>query len=154
MSVELSWSIEGSKQLSRVLRNIGEGIKDWQPAFRETAEELKKIFSNDVFSSKGSVIGEKWSPLKPRYLAKKLAQGYPADPLVKTGKMKAGFQSMFKGDYAEVWNSIAYFKYHQSSAPRSSNLPRRVMMKLGDQQKELVVKIFHTYWYQKVNGKL
>ena len=147
MSIQISWQIEGKQQLSRVLRGIGDGIKDWTPAFKETAEELARIFSNDVFSSEGAAIEEKWQPLKPRYLAQKIKDGYPSDILVRTGKMKKGFQTIFKPDYAEVWNSIAYFKYHQSAEPRKSNLPRRVMMKLGENQKQLIVKIFHTYWY-------
>lgn len=153
MSVELAWTIEGNKELSRVLRGIGEGIKDWEPAFRETAEELASIFSNEVFSSRGSIIGESWKPLSPTYLAQKLAAGYPADTLVRTGEMQNSFRTIVKADYAEVWNAAAYFKYHQSSAPRRV-IPRRVMMKLGENQKQLVVKIFHTYWYKKVNDKL
>lgn len=153
MSIELTWQVEGAQQLSRVLRGIGEGVKDWKPAFRETAEELAKVFANDVFDTEGSAIGEKWKPLKPRYLAQKVKDGYPADTLVRTGKMKRGFKTIFRSDYAEVWNAIAYFQYHQSSAPRSSNLPRRVMMKLGENQKQLIVKIFHTYWFQKTHKK-
>lgn len=154
MSLQLSWQIEGRQELSRVLKEIGDGVKDWTPAFRESAEELTKIFANDVFSTRGEAIGEKWKPLKPSYLAKKIEDGYPADPLIRKGDMKRNFKSLFKPDMAEIWNATAYFKYHQSDKPRTSNLPRRVMMKLGEQQKQLVVKIFHTYWYKKVNGKI
>lgn len=153
MSLELSWDIEGEKQLSRVLRGIGDGIKDWTPAFKETADELKKIFENDVFDTKGAAIGERWKPLKPKYLAQKVSQGYPSDILIRKGDMRKGFRSLFKADHAEVWNAVEYFKYHQSKEPRQSNLPRRVMMKLGENQKQLVVKIFHTYWWQKTNKK-
>lgn len=150
MSIALSWEIEGTKQLSRTLTGIGKGIKDWTPAFKESADSLAKIFSNEVFRTKGAEIGEKWKPLKPSYLAAKRAAGYPADPLVRTGEMQRNFKTLFKPDYGQVWNATAYFKYHQSDKPRSSNLPRRVMMKLGENQKQLVVKIFHTYWYNKV----
>lgn len=153
MALSISWTIEGEKQLSRVLRNIGDGVKDWTPAFRESAMELKKIFEKDVFDTRGGAIGEKWKPLKPKYLAQKIAEGYPADILIKTKKMKGGFRSIFKADYAQVWNEMEYFKYHQSKSPRKK-LPRRVMMKLGESQKQIVVKIFHTYWYKKVNGKM
>ena len=153
MSVQLSWQIEGTQQLSRVLKGIGDGIKDWTPAFREASQELAKIYANDVFETRGRAIGETWQPLSPVYLAQKVKQGYPADPLVRTGAMKGSFKTLFKADFAEVWNSATYFQYHQSSAPRTK-LPRRVMMKLGEQQKQLVVKIFHTYWYKKVNNKL
>lgn len=153
MSISIEWNIEGGKELSRTLRGIGDGIKDWTPAFKETADDLASVFANEVFDTRGQVIGEKWPPLKPAYLAQKLKQGFPADPLVKTGKMRASFQKLFKADFAEVWNSAEYFKYHQSKQARKI-IPRRVMMKLGEQQKQLVVKIFHTYWYKKVNNKI
>ena len=154
MSLQLSWEIEGRQELSRVLRDIGKEVKDWTPAFRESAEELVKIFSNDVFATRGGAIGESWKPLKPSYLAKKTADGFPPDILVRTGAMKKNFKSLFQSDKAEIWNATTYFQYHQSDKPRQSNLPRRVMMKLGEQQKQLVVKIFHTYWYKKVNNKI
>lgn len=154
MSVQISWAIEGEQQLSRVLRGIGDGIKDWRPAFEEAAADLVKVFANDVFNTEGKAIQESWRPLRARYLKQKVKQGYPPDILVKTGKMQKSFQSLFKGDYAEVWNSAAYFKYHQSKSPRSSNLPRRVMLKLGEQQKQMVVKVFHQHWQRKVKDKL
>lgn len=151
--MKLSWSIEGQEQLVRNLTNVGKGIKDWAPAFKEAADKLKKVFSDDVFKTRGAIINEKWDPLKPRYLAQKVKGGFPSDPLVKTGKMKEDFQSIVKTDMAEIWNATQYFKYHQSSAPRSK-LPRRVMMKLAENQKQIVVKIFHTYWYKKTKGTI
>lgn len=153
MALELSWQIEGKQELSRVLRGIGEGIKDWTPAFKETADQLAKIFANDVFDTEGGAIGERWQALKPKYLAQKTAAGYPPDILVRTGKMKKSFKTLYKADHAEVWNAATYFKYHQSDKPRKV-LPRRVMMKLGENQKQVVVKIFHTYWWKKTNDKI
>jgi phage gpG-like protein len=150
--MRLSWSIEGEEQLVRNLKDIGQGVKDWMPAFKEASDKLLKVFSDDVFRTQGGAIQEKWNPLKPKYLAQKVKSGYPADALVKTGRMKSNFQSIVKTDRAEIWNSTQYFKYHQSAAPRNK-LPRRVMMKLGNSQKEIVVKIFHTYWYKKTHGK-
>ena len=152
MSLELSWNIEGGKQLSRVLRGIGDGIKDWSPAFKESADQLAKVFANDVFETEGRKINEKWDPLKPTYLAQKRKAGYPDDILIRTGKMQRSFKTLYKSDYGQVWNSATYFKYHQSDKPRKV-LPRRVMMKLGENQKQLVVKIFHTYWYKKIKAK-
>lgn len=150
--MELHWSIEGEKQLAQKLEKIGKEIKDWQPAFREASDRLKNIFSNDVFSSNGGVLGQSWAPLKPQYLAQKLKAGYPADTLVRTGLMKSNFYSNVYRDYAEIGNNTEYFKYHQSKLPRSK-MPRRVMMKLSTPQSEMVVKIFHNYWYKKVNNK-
>ncbi len=147
MAFDLTWSIEGETQLVRRLQKIGDNVKNAQPAFKEASDNLKQIFANDVFNTQGAVIGEHWNPLSPRYLAQKVKAGYPAEPLVRTGAMKNAFQTIVKADSATVWNAIAYFKYHQSNKPRHV-LPRRVMMKLGNEQKEMVVKVFHTYLYK------
>lgn len=150
--LKLKWAIEGDIQLVRNLRGVGEGVKDWTPAFKEAAENLKKVFSVDVFRTEGQVIGEKWAPLKPTYLAQKVKQGFPEQTLIKRGILRSSFQSETGKDYAIITNSSPYFKYHQSKAPRSK-LPRRIMMKLGSAQKTMVVKVFHTYWYKKTHPK-
>lgn len=150
--LELNWAIEGEEQLVRRLRNIGAGVKDWTDAFHEAADRLQGIFEDDVFASEGGKIGERWQPLKPQYLAQKVAAGYPADILIKTGLMKSSFKNDVKKDQATIYNTSPYFKYHQSRSSRTV-IPRRIMMKLGNPQKEIVVKIFHTYWYKKTHPK-
>lgn len=151
---QLTWSIEGEQQLARNLRGINESMGDWGPAFRKTAKELKSVFANDVFQTRGSAVGENWPPLKPTYLAEKRRQGFSGEPLVKTGKMQKSFKSIVKPDSATVFNSIVYSKYHQSNKSRSSNLPRRVMMKLGQDQREMIVKVFHTHFINKIKKNL
>ena len=150
MPFQLSWGIEGEQQLSRNLRGISERMGDWTPAFRESVKELKDVFSNDVFRTEGRAVQEAWPPLKPSYLAQKRAQGFSTDTLVKTGKMKRAFRSMFDPNSARVWNTARYFKYHQSNKARRGNLPRRVMMKISNDQKETVVRIFHKHFIKKI----
>ena len=148
--MQISWSIEGEKQLSRNLGFLVSSIKDWTPAFKQAGDDLVRVFSTDVFNTQGRAVGESWQPLKPGYAAQKARRGYPTTPLVTTGQMQRSFQSLYKADFAAVWNNAFYFKYHQSNKPRK-RLPRRVMMKLGENQRQMVVKIFHTYWHKKVN---
>lgn len=146
----ISWTIEGEQQLSRNLRIMADRIEDWTPAFKETAMDLKGIFSEDVFASEGSTIQEHWAPLSKAYAYRK-ALKYPGKGILEaTGRMKQGFQAEWRADYAKVWNDIAYFKYHQSNKPRSK-MPRRVMMKLADSQRTQVVKIFHSYFHEIVS---
>lgn len=148
--LSITWSIEGEVQLARRLRIIANEIKDWTPAFQEAADRLKGIFSDDVFRTEGAIIGESWQPLKPKYLAQKVKAGFPASTLIKTGRMRESFVTEVASDHATIGNISPYFKYHQSKEPRTK-LPRRIMMKLGNPQKEIVVKIFHTYWYKKTH---
>ena len=143
----LQWDIEGEKQLSRRLENVSSQIKDLTPAFSSVASTLKGIFSNDVFQTQGAIIGESWSPLKKAYAIQKAKKYGSKGILEATGAMRQGFMTLVKPDMAMVWNKVSYFKYHQSNEPRNK-LPRRVMMKLGNQQKEIVVKIFKSYFYK------
>lgn len=147
----ISWNIEGEQQLSRNLLLVASRVKDWSPAFRETTVELRNIFSNDVFNSEGQAIQESWSPLSKAYAFKK-AKKYPGKGILEaTGKMRQGFTSLYRPDMAMVWNQVEYFKYHQSNKPRGSNLPRRVVMKLAESQRVVVVRIFNTYFQKLVN---
>lgn len=144
---QLSFAIEGQTQLSRRLIGLGQGVTDMSTPFHDTANLLEGLFSREVFATQGGVIGEKWKPLSPYTIAQKARRGYPPDPLIGSGAMQRSFRSSSTESEAVIWNTSPYFKYHQSRLPRT-HLPRRVMMKLGEQQKQQIVKIFQTYLYK------
>lgn len=144
MSFQVQWSIEGEQQLSRSLRGLSSKVKDFREPFGRAAKNLKNTFERDVFSTRGGVIRERWARLSPYTVAQKARSGYPEAPLIRTGKMKRSFRSIVSTNQAIIYNDVNYFKYHQSNRPRRK-LPRRVMMKLADQQKEMIVKEFQSY---------
>lgn len=147
--LHISWEIEGEKQLSRRLRGISEDLTEWELAIKKSVLTLKDIFENDVFKTEGQAIGERWSPLSRAYAEQK-RQRYGDQPiLVATGKMRKSFKATWNPYKGVVWNTAAYFKYHQSNQPRSK-IPRRVMMKLGNQQRELIVKNFQELAVKKI----
>lgn len=145
MGLQLMATIQGETQLSRKLQLLTSQVKNWEPALKETALSLKDIFSNDVFETEGGAIQEEWAPLSRAYAYRKERQ-YPGQGILEaTGMMKASFMTFWNTETAKVWNDAMYFKYHQSNAPRKK-LPRRMMMKLGNAQREMVVRIFNTYF--------
>jgi phage gpG-like protein len=144
MSFQLSWSIEGETQLSRRLEGLSARTRDLTVPFRKSADMLIGVFSKDVFATQGAVIGERWQRLSPYTVAQKARQGYPPEPLVRTGRMQRSFASTVASDQAVIYNTTSYFKYHQSRLPRT-RLPRRVMMKLNENMKQSIVKIFQRY---------
>ena len=149
MPFALSFSIEGEQQLMRRFKGIEKEMGDWTPAFKESIETLKDIFGNKVFETKGAVIGETWENLDPEYQRWK-SMHYPGKGILEaSGAMRRSFETMFKADQAAIWNTASYFAYHQSKAPRSK-LPRRVMMALAEEQRQIVVKIFHTLFVKKL----
>jgi phage gpG-like protein len=137
--MEINFTIEGEKQMSRRLLNLGANIKDFSPEFRESTNFLKSFFTNDVFDSQGKAIGEPWPARKGSY-------GWP--PLQRSGRMKKSFEASGEKTQGRVWNAVDYFKYHQSKLPRHK-LPRRVMMKLTETLKDKIVAIFHKGLYER-----
>lgn len=150
MSLQLTWEIEGATELSRRLNFIGAGLSDWTPAFKRTANYLRSFAMSEVFETEGAVYGNKWAPLNPAYEAFK-AQKYPGKGILeRTGKMRRGFVRDYGPDFAMVGNTVPYFRYHQSRKDRTSNLPRRVMLKLDSERKEMIVKIFQEEYFKKL----
>lgn len=127
--MNIEFQIEGETQLHRRIKGIADGVKDWSWATDKIGRYLKTFFTNDVFESEGAVIGERW-PDGPFY-----------HKLQRSGLMRKSFYYKSDKEKVEVGNPIPYFKYHQSNLPRKK-LPRRVMMKLDEKRKQIIVKYF------------
>lgn len=148
MALRLKFSLDGSLQLSRVLFTVSAAVQDWTPAFEKSGEDLVRFFSYDVFESEGEAIDETWSPLAKAYALRK-EKKYPGMGILQaTGTMRDSFMSQADSTSLKIWNAAEYFKYHQSSAPRTK-LPRRVMMKLTENLREMVVKNFQTQFKEQ-----
>ena len=143
-NLQLSWSIEGTTELSRVLIGVSDNLKDFTQPFNDSADYLKRTFSTDVFQTQGRAIGERWKRLSPATVAAKARKGQYGGPLVATGLMQQSFHSVVSSDRAVIFNTAPYFKFHQSKDART-RLPRRVMMALADPQKEAIVRFFQAY---------
>jgi len=141
---QMKWSIEGTKELSRVLRGLESTLTDYSYPFTQSANYLTGYFSRDVFDSQGAALGKRWKRLSPYTVAQKARSGFPTAPLVRTGNMRSGFRSIVSTGQAVIYNTADYFKYHQSRQPRA-HLPRRVMMKLSGNLKEQIVKYFQEH---------
>lgn len=129
----LEFEIEGEKQLSRRFRGISLAGKDWKRTFQKVGNDLTGLFSGSVFETRGAEIGERWK-------ARKGGGSWPL--LERSGKMRRGFMFEAKSDSLQVYNITDYFKFHQSNKPRKK-LPRRVMMKIDDKRRNMVVQTFH-----------
>lgn len=144
MGFRIEWTIEGEKQLARVLEGVRSDIKNLHAPFSEIAKKLVRVYSRDVFSTEGRSINERWARLSPYTVAQKARLGFPADPLIRTKAMQRSFRSIVQTDSATIYNTAEYFKYHQSNQPRKK-LPRRVMMKLAEDQKTMIVRAFQKH---------
>ncbi len=57
---------------------------------------------------------------------------------MRTGAMAAGFTASHTATSVTIGNTAKYYKYHQSSAARSSKLPRRQMAGVNGKIKDMV----------------
>jgi hypothetical protein len=103
---QLSWTIEGDKELSRVLLGVSTNLKDFTQPLHDSADYLKRTFSKDVFETEGRAIGEKWKRLSPATVAAKARKGQYGGILVATGLMQRSFQTIVSSDQAVIFNSI------------------------------------------------
>lgn len=139
--LEISFTLEGEKQMIRRLRDVSTKMKNWYPEFRATGRMLLKTF-RDNFATQGRTLGEPWERLAPSTVEEKIKAGFlGSGPLVRTGAMRDAFRSQPQQNMVTITNPTPYFAYHQSNRPRR-HLPRRVMMKIDQQRREEIVKIF------------
>ena len=131
--MQLVFNIEGEQQVSRNLRGVEESMGDWTPTFKKVGVYLTDFFSGEVFDTRGAVIGEPWPP-------RKIKADWPI--LEKSGKMRHSFVYHAEDKQVLITNITDYFKYHQSNKPRIK-LPRRVMIKIDEDRKREIVKIFN-----------
>ena len=142
-NLNLQWSIEGEKQISRILLNVSNAAKDFKKPLEQSATMLRELFEGDVFKTEGRAIQRQWERLSPATVARKARSGspFPTKILVDTGKMQESFYTTVTSDYAIIGNNQDYFKYHQSNKPRK-RLPRRQMMRITNPAKEEIQRYF------------
>jgi phage gpG-like protein len=129
--------ISGSKEFRKKIDKFGDSLLDLREPMTKVGEKAATYYANQGFLSQGGVFGAKWAPLSARYAAKK-AKLYPGrPPLVRTGRMVGAFSYAADNNSVLVTNKMPYFKYHQSTAPRSK-IPRRATMGINSAIKTIV----------------
>jgi phage gpG-like protein len=67
---------------------LSDRILNLEPVWRQIAKDLMEL-ETQIFASRGAIIGRPWAPLSPKTLQQKQRKGFPLDPLVRTGRLKA-----------------------------------------------------------------
>jgi phage gpG-like protein len=138
--LDLTFSIEGDKQVSRRLMIVADGVTDFTQPLHSIGGELNKTFQLN-FDAEGGLFGG-WPERVPQYKNGQRVDTWPI--LQKTGRMRQGFQQNVGKVTLVIFNPVEYFKYHQSNKPRR-RLPRRVMMKIDNERADYIVKAFQAY---------
>lgn len=120
---------------------------DIDSALRIAGRQIVDFVSVEVIATEGAANGRKWKPLSPEYAARK-ARKYPGRGILEaTGLLSNSFRSktqrMGTVNRLTVYNTVPYFVFHQSSAPRKSGLPRRATLVANARVREIVTKAIH-----------
>lgn len=132
----ISFSIEGEVQVESMFEIAGKRVRNLRTPMAAIGKMmLSRIAQN--YDSHGGLWG-RWQRRK---------QSYPWPLLEQTGRMKGRFDDNVTSDSVTIGNTDSrdIFKYHQSAKPRSSNLPRRVMMAVEEDERRESVNILQEY---------
>lgn len=127
MSLRLTIKVSGDETVRRKLAILGNEVNKLPNAMKEIGRQAAEYYGSVGFSDKGRPWGEPWQDLSTQYKKWKEKHFAGRPTLVRTGDMQAGFFAKASDDSVTISNSVSYYKYHQSSAARKSNLPRRQM---------------------------
>lgn len=138
--IDLTFNLEGAEVVHRRLGITAEGVKSFKEPLAQIGHNFMKTFDMN-FDARGGLYGG-WAPRKPRYYAGQRIDTWPL--MERTGRMREAFAADVTKTGLVLGNSAPYFVYHQSNQPRT-RLPRRVMMKIRDQDATMIVKEFQYY---------
>lgn len=113
-------------QVQKAMSKLLNGVTDFSEPLRRSSERLMPYFSETVFESQGSVLGESWRALAESTLrARAKRSGYYRAPpiasgkiLIWTGRLQKGFKSAVTSTTLTISNPVPYFRYHQMSQRR------------------------------------
>ena len=142
MGVNLTFEVEGEKQISAELGIIYDGIRDFSEPM-EKAADIMFDGVDDNFNTRGSRFGG-WAPRKDTK---------PHPLLEETGKMRRRMRKTSGKDFAMIDNPDPKFPYHQSNQARKSNLPRRVMIMIDDRMRDEIFKAVQLYVVMLMRGR-
>lgn len=151
MSLSVSITVSGGADFINKLKALGPKLTNFSKPLKEIGTELKSYYSGQVFESQGGVYGTPWPQLSPstqKYKVKHYA-AYSAVPLMATTKMRNSFRATVSPLRLVIDNTAPYFPYHQSAASRHK-LPRRQMIGVNDDVKQIIKKIIT----KDINSKL
>lgn len=141
--VNTTVTITGDKAVLARLKRTEDGLADLSAPMGTLSKYLTRYYSQ-AFVSQGGVFDAPWPRLNPHYEVRKFKKYPGRPPLVKRGDMQRGFKADVGARSTVISNTAPYFKYHQSSAPRTK-LPRRVMMAINDTVERQIFLIVNQY---------
>lgn len=138
MGLRITVKISGDATVQRKLAILGNDLNKLPEAMKNIGKEAAEYYRTTGFSDRGRPWGAGWQDLSVQYKKWKEKHYAGRPTLVRTGDMQDGFFAESNSTSVTIDNSVSYYKYHQSSADRKSNLPRRQMAGVNGKIKDMV----------------
>jgi len=136
--MEVKITISGDKKTISNLQNMQDKLKSFSPELKKTGEFLKDFYSSVPFATEGSIYGERWAKLDPKYAVRKQKK-YPGRGILEaSGRLRKSFKFMNTDSLLKVWNTAGYYPYHQIGTRKMS---QRLVMAINRKIVQSVVKI-------------
>jgi phage gpG-like protein len=137
--INVQIEITGDKETIAKLNLLDKSFNDWTPELRKTGDFLKDYYSVAVFETEGGILGSRWGALQALYELWKRKAFPGRGILVRTGKLKGGYKYDVTSTYMELYNTVAYAKFHQSG---TKFMPQRMLVNITDSLKGKIIDIF------------
>jgi hypothetical protein len=133
--------VTGDKQLISKLTALGPKLSEFSAAFAILGKELTDYYAGKGFASQGGIFGESWKQLSPVYASKK-GRNFPGRGILVASATPTTLT---------IGNDTPYFKYHQSTEPRSK-MPRRASMGVNSEVKSIVKTVLEADIRNKIRA--
>lgn len=140
--------IVDADQVEAKLAALQGKLLHWGDAMRAVGAAFKQYYATKPFVSRGSIYGTAWPDLQPAYKSWK-ARKYPGRPiLVRTNALAEGFSFMSTTNTVRVFNTVEYFKKHQTG----DGVPQRISMAMNRELEGMASQLIALDLQRKVNS--
>lgn len=141
MSLSVTIHITGDKEVMRRVEKLGTDLYRLRPAMDVIGKGVAEYYSTIGITDRGKPWNNPWPDYSPTYKIWKEIN-YPGRPMMvlggpKSENLKDSFAWQATNTGVRIYNTASYFKYHQSSAPRTK-IPRRQIMGINNPIRRMV----------------
>ncbi len=147
----INLTLYGARETIQKLAQLEKWVTSFKSELKETGEFVQDYYVKAPFETEGTVYGSRWPKLSERYAKWKRKKFIGKPILERTGVMRKAFRYEASDHELVVDNPTEYFKYHQSSAPRTK-IPRRQTIALNDQIIAKIYQIFNESIKRKIKN--
>jgi len=150
---QITFEVEGIKQLDQELGIMAGNIKDLRPAWQDIDKDFTEGESG-IFGNEGAYDGwARWKAIDPAYASWKTAHGFDSKILHRTGRLRMSLTNRHSQDHEfkmtrmnmVMGTKVPYAAYHQRG---TKHLPKREPIRVGTAQRRRWVAIINKHVHE------